>query len=331
MPTVSAVIVSYDEPPAGLRAAVDALLAQTRPPDEIVVVVNGDGTSAAALGDAHVRTLVPSENLGYSSGVNYAAERTTADYLFCLNPDARADARCLEELLDAASADESIAVAGAQILLEDGATTNAGDNPLHPTGISPSGGYGKAREHGGPRDVIVVSGACCLIRRETFAALGGFVDAFFMYYDDADYGWRARIAGRRVVYCPEATAVHGYEFSRRGRKWFYLERNRLFSVLSNYETRSLVRLAPLLLLVELGLILVAAAQGWLPQKLDAYRSLVSLRRPLAAHRRHVQSLRRRSDRELLPLFATRLDSPLLPRLPARLAGALTAAYVRALR
>jgi GT2 family glycosyltransferase len=197
-------------------------------------------------------------------------------------------------------------------------------------GISPAGNWGRPREIGEPRDVMVVAGTCCLMRRDVFLELGGFVDAFFLYYDDADYCWRANIAGYRVVYCPSAIMLHAPEFARRGRKWFYLERNRTFSVLSNYEAGTLLRLAPLLLVSELGLIAVAAVQGWLPQKLEAYRSTIALRRELRAHRRAVQRRRKRSDHELLPLFATRLESPFLPSLPNRIAGWVTDAYMRVL-
>ena len=98
----------------------------------------------------------------------------------------------------------------------------------------------------------------------------------------------------RVVYCPEAAVRHGYEFSRRGRKWFYLERNRLFSVLANYEARTLVLLAPLLLATELGLLAVAAREGWLSQKLASYAALFRLRQRLRAQRRAVQGSRRSS-------------------------------------
>ncbi|MHB8469146.1 MAG: glycosyltransferase family 2 protein [Gaiellaceae bacterium] len=332
MPAVSAVIVCYDEEPADIRSALDHLLSQTRPPDEILVVDNGDGTLATAVeGHApHVRPLRPGGNLGYPPAINFAAGRATGDYLFCLNPDASTDSRCLELLLQVAESDAEIAVVGAQILLPDGETTNGGHNPLHPLGISPAGNWGKPREDGEPRDVMVVAGTCCLMRRDTFLALGGFVDAFFLYYDDADYCWRANIAGRRVVYCPAATMLHDPEFARRGRKWFFLERNRIFSVLSNYERRTLVRLAPLFLVSELGLLGIAAVQGWLPQKLEAYRSIVSLRRTLLDHRRRVQAARMRSDPELLPLFTPRLESPFLPDLLTRLAGRLTTAYLRVL-
>ncbi len=331
---VTAVIVCYDEHPEELRAAIDGLLAQTRPPAEIVVVDNGpEGALAKALDGCapNVRALAAEANLGYPAGVNLAASNASGDYLFCLNPDARADDDCVQRLVTVAESDPSIAIVGAQILLEDGDTTNAGANPLHPTGISPSGGYGERREHGEPRDVIVVSGACCLIRRAAFERLGGFVDSFFLYYDDADLGWRARIAGLRVLYCPQATVRHHYEFARRGRKWFYLERNRLFSVLSNYEMRTLLLLAPLLLAAELGLLAVAALQGWLGQKLRAYGSIVTLRGELRSHRRVVQGSRRCGDGELLAFFEDRFDSPLLPRRPAALASLLSAAYMRFVR
>jgi hypothetical protein len=109
---------------------------------------------------------------------------------------------------------------------------------------------------------------------------------------------------------------------------FLLERNRLIAVLSNYEARSLVVLAPLLLVSELGVLVLAAAQGWLPEKLQAYGSVVALRRAIRTHRRHVQSLRRCSDRELRRFFEPRVVSPFMPALPARLAGAVTAAYLR---
>jgi hypothetical protein len=109
---------------------------------------------------------------------------------------------------------------------------------------------------------------------------------------------------------------------------FLLERNRLIAVLSNYEARSLVVLAPLLLVFELGVIGIAVAQGWLPEKLQAYGSVVALRRAIRAHRRQVQSLRRCTDRELRRYFEPRLISPFLPALPARIAGAVTAAYLR---
>lgn len=322
--SVCGIVVTYDEDPGIVRAAIDSLRSQTRPPDEILLVDNRPGATLPPLDDApEVRVVAPDRNLGYPNAINFAVEHTAATHFLTLNPDARAEPECLERLLAV-----DAAIAGAQIVSEDGATTQAGDNPLHPTGISPAGGYGRPREQGEPRDVLVVSGACTLFHRETFVRLGGFMRSFFLYYDDADIGWRARLAGERVVFCPDAVVRHGYEFGRRERKMFLLERNRLIAVLSNYETRTLAVLVPLLLATELGVTVLAALQGWLPEKLQAYRSLWSLRRDVARHRRSVQSLRRVRDHELRPLFATRLESPFIPRAASQLLGAVTSAYLR---
>lgn len=332
--TITAVVVRYDNTLQEIRTVVDSLLSQTRAPAEILVVDNGsDGVLAEGLQgyDPCVTLIAPGTNLGYTAAVNLAAERAKGDYLLCLNPDARADPDCLARLAAVADRDASIALVGAQILLEDGLTCNAGANPLHPTGISPAGGYGEPREEGEPRDVAVVSGACCLIRRSAMLALDGFVEEFFLYYDDVDIAWRARIAGMRVVYCPDAIATHGYEFGRRKRKWFHLERNRLFSVFANYEARTLLLLSPLLLATELGVVAVAARGGWLSQKLESYRSLFGLRRLLLAQRRAVHESRRRGDAELFDLVNDRFDSALLPARSAALANACGVPYMRLVR
>jgi len=334
MSSIAAVIVCYDEEPEQIRTAVDTLLAQTRPPSEVLIVDNGPGGTLAAnlRGYApEVKAIESGGDLGYGPAVNLAATKTSADYLICLNPDARAQSDCLEQLTAVADSDPRVAIVGAQILLDDGRTRNAGANPLHPTGISPSGGYGEPREQGGPRDVIVVSGACLLLRRSAFLALGGFVEDFFLYYEDTNLGWRAALAGMRVVYCPAAAVMHNYEFGGRPQKWFLLERNRIFSVLANYEKRTLVLLAPLLLATEVGLLVVAAAGGWLPEKLRAYASLFGMRRSLMAQRRTVQASRRLSDAEVLEYLDDRLGSALMPHAWAALANLFCVPYMHVVR
>jgi GT2 family glycosyltransferase len=331
--TVTAVVVCYDEELPELERAVDGLIAQTRVPDEILLIDNGGGRLAQALDGRHgvVRAIVAPQNLGYPPAINLAASQASGDLMLCLNPDADAEPDCLERLVSHAEHAPDVALVGAQVLLEDWETRNAGANPVHPLGISPAGGYGLPREHGPARDVLVVSGACCLIRRETFLKLGGFVDEFFLYYDDVDLGWRANLAGHRVVYEPGAVVSHTYEFTRRGRKWLYLERNRLFTVLANYEQTTLVLLAPLLVLSELGLLVVATLQGWLPQKLAAYGSVVRLRRRVLQQRRRVSATRRRSDADVFQLFTLRLDSALMPKAPAAVANAVCVPYLLLVR
>ena len=52
---------------------------------------------------------------------------------------------------------------------------------------------GEPREDGPPRDVAVASGAALLVRRAAFEQLGGYHPSCFLYYDDVDLAWRARL------------------------------------------------------------------------------------------------------------------------------------------
>ena len=126
------------------------------------------------------------------------------------------------------------------MLLPDRHRVNAGDNVLHLSGLSWAGRYGLEVEAGPPRPAAVVSGAALLARRSAFEALGGYTEGFFMYYDDVDLAWRARLAGWEVLFCPEARVVHDYEFLKGDYKWRYLERNRWWCLLAYFELRTLV-------------------------------------------------------------------------------------------
>ncbi|MEA2394414.1 MAG: hypothetical protein QOJ82_2305 [Solirubrobacteraceae bacterium] len=308
--SVSAIVVSYAEP-AATRAAVQSLLAQTHAPDQIVVVDNHpDAPARAALDGLDVELVRPERNLGFAPAVNLAARAARGEWLLCLNPDAVAAPDCVERLLEA-GAPPDVGVVGAQVLLPDGETVNAGANPLHISGLSWSGRYLEPREDGPPRDALVVSGAALMIRAEAFRALGGFPPGFFLYHEDVDIGWRARAAGWRVRFCPRATVRHDYVFTKGADKWFWLERNRLWTVLTGYEARTLVLLAPLLAATEAAILLFALRGGWLGSKLRAYAALARSAPALVRWRRFVQGSRRVPDRELLDDFAGEIATPLL--------------------
>jgi GT2 family glycosyltransferase len=316
--TITAVVVSFADPVACERA-IASLADQSLAPVEVLVVDNDPrGASAeglAASSVSNMRVLHPGVNLGYTRAANLAAREARGEWLFFLNPDAVARKDCLERLLEAVD-DVDVAVVGAQVLLPDG-RINAGDNPMNIVGISWSGGYGQPREHGPARDTAAVSGAALLVRRRAFLDVGGLCPYFFMYVDDTDLAWRMRLCGLRVRYCPEAVVVHDYEFDKGAHKWFYLERNRAWALLSNLRLRTLVLLAPALLGVEAMVMFRAVSEGWLREKARAWVSLFAQIRRLLRWRRFVQITRNVSDYRVMGRFLggiqTRLIDTGLPR------------------
>jgi GT2 family glycosyltransferase len=325
--SVSAVVVSWRHDPAAIRRLVSALTRQTH---EVIVVDNEPHAPVAAALDeagAGARTLRPGRNVGYAAACNEAAAKASGDWLFLLNPDADPADDVVERLLEAA--DERTAIVGAQVLLPDGEHVNAGDNPLHFSGISWSGRYLEPPEDGPPRSVAVASGAALLVRHADFDALGGFQPGYFAYQEDVDLAWRARLAGRRVLFCPQAIVRHDYEFAKGDYKWFLLERNRLWTVLSCYSAPALVLLGPLLAGAEAATLAVAVRDGWWRQKLRAWLALWHGRQELRSWRARVQALRRVPDSELLAAMTGRLDTPLVRAPVVEAANPLMDAWRRA--
>jgi GT2 family glycosyltransferase len=311
--TITAIVVSFADPVACVRA-VRSLVDQSLAPVEVLVVDNDPGgmTAQALAVDCaleRVRTVHPGVNLGYTGAVNLAAREAGGEWLFLLNPDATAREDCLGELLEAVDGTD-VAVVGAQVLLPDG-RINAGENPINIAGVSWSGGYGRPREHGPARDTVAVSGAALMVRREVFLELGGLCPYFFMYVDDIDLAWRVWLSGRRVRYCPEAVVVHDYEFDKGPHKWFYLERNRAWALVSNLRLSTLMLLGPLLLITEAYIVVRAVSEGWLEEKARAWTSLVAHTPRLIAWRRTVQMTRNVSDYGILSRFSASVETPLI--------------------
>ncbi len=166
-----------------------------------------------------------------------------------------------------------------------------------------------------------------MVRREAFVQVGGMSDDYFLYYEDTDLCWRLNIANWSVRFCPDAIVRHDYRFTKPT-KWFYLERNRWLMILSNFEARTLMILAPVLLGAEIAICVAALRGRWFHQKLRASAAVVRLLPSIPRRRRSVGGLRHRGDAELWPMFTAAIDSPILAGPLIRLSNPVTSAYAR---
>jgi GT2 family glycosyltransferase len=255
------------------------------------------------------------------------ASETNADWVFFMNPDAEAQPDCVERLLEAV-ADDRVGAVGAQVLLPDGAV-NAGDNPLHMNGVSWAGRYGEQAERGLPREVAVASGAAVMVRRSAWNEVGGMSSNYFLYHDDVDLALRLRICGWSVLFQPGAHVQHDYEFEKGRAKWFFLERNRAWTVLTVYSLQTLLLLTPLLAATEVAVLARSVLEGWWSEKLRAWGSVISSAPQIARRRKSVQKSRVAPDSSWLELTADQFDTPLASSGVASIMERPTAMYRRA--
>ncbi len=324
---VTAVVVTYKEVELTL-AAIASLKAQTVPVAQIVVVDNDPAHSAREpIADAHPDVvLLNADNVGYAPACNLGSRLATGDWLFFLNPDAEAAPDCVERLLAVAAEHPDAGIVTPQVLFPDGETVNAGENQIHLTGVAWCGRFEEPAEDGPPRPVFVTTGAAMLVEAELYRRLDGYCDDFFLFYEDPDICWRAWIVGSEVWFVPRARVIHHYTWGSSSTKWFYLERHRLLSVLTNYRLSTLAVLAPLLAGTELALLVVAGREGWRAEKLRAYRSVWERRGWIRARRRRLATMRVRTDAELIGRFQPTVDSPQVQSDVARRAAPLLRAY-----
>ena len=218
--TVSFVIPLYNG--LAFTQAMLATLRETLPRDEaseIIFVDDGstDGTRAwlAGLAAPDVRVLLNERNLGYAGANNRGAAAARGEWLALLNNDLLLAPGWLEPLLAVGRrlGPRAGLIGNVQRRVADGAIDHAG------IVATPRGKLAHVRTlpaAGQPdwAEVLAVTAACCLVRREVFLAAGGFDPAFHNGGEDVDLALRLRAAGRPSVVVFNSVIQHHVSASR---------------------------------------------------------------------------------------------------------------------
>jgi GT2 family glycosyltransferase len=329
LPRVSAVVLAWKAEP-WLRRCVEALLASEMVAVDVILVDNGcTNSDVADLSRLPgVVTVGSGSNLGFSAGCNLGVAASGGDYVALINGDAAVEPMSLWRLVEELRQPGVGISVGALRLSEDPALLNSSGNVVHVLGISWVGGFGEAETRTAPTDTAGAAGACLVTRRTHWDRLGGFYEPYFAYHEDSDLSIRTWRLGLRVVSVPDAVIVHRYDFSRNSSKYYLIERNRLMFVSTLWSGRALVLLVPPLLALECAMVLLAARQGWLRDKLRGWGWLVQHRGDILARRRLVQRERVVPDREWMRVLTAHLDTPLVGVPGRRPLNSMMAAYWR---
>lgn len=232
-PEIQVVCVTYHPGPE-LDDFAASLAAATRRPVELVLVENGsDAAVAREVGARHgARVLVTGENLGYGRAANLGASGGTTPWLVVANPDIVWGPGALDAMLDAAPRHPRAGAFGPRVLNPDGTvypSARALPSLSHGIGhallsrVWPSNPWTAAyldHERHAPdaeRTAGWLSGACLLLRREAFDAVGGFDEGYFMFFEDVDLGDRLGRSGWSSVVIPSAGVTHAQGTSWRER------------------------------------------------------------------------------------------------------------------
>ncbi len=308
----SVVLLSYNSR-HDIEECMSSLADQTYRNYEIIIVDNASSDKTPEF----IRTEYPDiklvetgSNTGYPAGNNIGFSHAKGDYIVVLNPDTIADSNWLAELIKPLEDHTEIALTTSKILIYDQRDRiNTCANTVHYTGLDfcrglnePSASFSKNEEVG------AISGCSFAIRKEVFAELGGFDPDFFLYLDDVDLSWRARLAGYRIMFAPASVVYHKFQFSIAPWKVFYLERNRYLMLLKNCSLRMLILLSPAFFVSEIVTWGHAVLHGfsYMNNKLKAYLWILTNPGKIMKKRQEVQRYRKINDMEFFKYLDWRI-------------------------
>ncbi len=221
------VVVHYADPEV-LRTCLSSIEADLNHITCQIVVVD-NSVCGLQQGEAgpQVELIRNTSNVGFARAVNQGARKIRAPLLLVINPDASLIPGCMARLLDALEADPVLGLVGPRVLNPDGTLQgSARRDPTLLTGILGRRSWLRRISpsfHLAQREVLDalaintgksvvrvdwVSGTCQFIRKRAFDQVVGFDERFFLYFEDADFCRRLRIAGWDIGYVPAAEVIH---------------------------------------------------------------------------------------------------------------------------
>ncbi len=313
---VAIIIVTYNGRAYISQCLQSVLAARFSDSFDILVIDNASTDDTAAIIKTkfpRVKLIELKTNAGFAGGNNVGlrlALAQGAEAAVLLNQDTYVEPDWLEELAAAAFSKSDIGIAQAMLLLADdhGRVNNLG-NAWHYLGFGFAKHYRALAEEQkakAPFAIGYASGAAMLVKREVLEKAGMFDEKFYMYHEDLDLAWRARLRGYEIILAPRAVVYHYYRFRRNQLMYYWTERNRAAVLLQNYSFKTLLLLAPMLLITELMILIYSAAHGWLLQKLRSYAWILWHLPGILKQRSEIQSRRQVSDK----IIMQRMDSSL---------------------
>ncbi|HUL90806.1 MAG TPA: glycosyltransferase [Burkholderiales bacterium] len=166
-----------------------------------------------------VEKIVNARPKGFGANHNAAFARCHTPLFCVVNPDVRLESDPLPSLSKTLE-DRRVGVAGPLVRNSGGALEDSAR--VFPTGTSlllRAFGKGAGTVYPidqGPLAVDWIAGMFMLFRRETYEEVGGFDEAYFLYYEDVDICWRLRAKGYSAIFDPRAEIVHDAQRASRG-------------------------------------------------------------------------------------------------------------------
>lgn len=214
MKKVAIIILNYKVKTLAIRC-LESVLKSDYPNIEIFLLDNnsGDQIEDDISKYEKVTFIQNGSNLGYAKGNNLGIKRALeegADYVFILNPDTTVNKDTIDILLTRAQ-QYGAGILGPKVYFGDGKTILYAGGILDKANVLGSHrGVDEldSAQYNKDEGTDYVTGAAMMVSKDVFKKIGFFDERFFLYYEDSDFCYRAKLAGFKIMYIYQAEVVH---------------------------------------------------------------------------------------------------------------------------
>ena len=261
-----------------------------------------------------IKLIENEKNLGYCEGNNVGIRASKGKFVVVLNPDTVVTPTWLHELIDAYQANgegiyqpKILATTNHNMLLSSGQF-------IQLFGFGYSRGKGETHVEGSNNieKIGYASGTCIFTSKKIIEKLNLFDPFLFAYHDDLDLCWRASMLGINSFYVPASVIFHpieGYSFKWSKFKFYLMERNRQYCLLTHFSKSSYFKMLPSLILVDFAVSLFYLKKGMLGTKIKASLNILKNLTKISKKYEEIQSTRTLSDKEILDIFQDEVQVP----------------------
>jgi GT2 family glycosyltransferase len=263
LPQISVIIPNYN----GIKfinECISSLLYQTHIPSEIIFVDNGsidNSVNFVKSNYPNVYVIELDKNYGFAKAVNEGIKKAKNELVFLLNNDTMVDKYCLEALAKASLNYPSYSFFATKLLFyQKRNVINAAGDGIYENGLGYNIGFQELDigQYNLPKEVFGACAAAALYRKKLFDEIGLFDEDFFLVFEDVDINFRARLAGYKCLYIPDAVVYH-FHLGSRGADTpisvYYMARNDMNVIVKNMPLSLLIKYLPKIFLRQQRLFL----------------------------------------------------------------------------
>ena len=260
-----------------------------------------------------IKLIQNNENLGYCGGNNVGIKKAEGEFIIILNPDTIVETNWIDELLNAQKEFGDGLYQPKILSLNEENTIQSTGNMLHIFG------FGFARDKGNKvierkeeiEKVGYASGTCLFTTRKVLDKIGLLDEFLFLYHDDLDLGWRGAQIGINSFYVPKSKIYHveSYSLKWSSKKFYWLERNRKYCLLTHYSKDTYQKMKFSLILVDLFVWTFYFSKGFLGAKIRAEIDIRKNKKIIDKKYHELEKKKTIPDKELIKNFPNEIFVP----------------------